>query len=531
MLPSKLAMLRRNSVWLGAAFICACLGNTAAAITIETLVMPGPVIQDHADFEEDCSQCHAAFSKDLQRDLCLNCHDHKEIAEDIEGRKGFHGLFSPARKSECSSCHTEHEGRDADVVGLDDETFDHEFTDFPLTGSHEATACDGCHEPDKKHRSAVTQCFGCHEDDDDHDGQLGEDCKSCHKETNWRDTKFDHDQDTDFGLTGAHLDNECALCHVNQRYENTPTDCYSCHRIDDVHNGKNGTACETCHETSSWDDSSFDHARETEFALEGKHKEIACESCHVANKYDDPLEKVCVACHRGDDDHKGLNGDDCSLCHKPADWAKNFFDHGSDTEFPLLGRHEEQICQACHKGPVYDVPLEVGCISCHKNDDVHDGNQGSDCGLCHQESGWNDDVDFDHDFTGFPLIGLHTLVPCEACHLSAGFQDAGSRCVDCHRDEDPHEGGLGAKCNSCHNPNDWQLWEFDHDTRTEFALDGAHTDLTCRSCHHGEGNFQAEVSTQCAGCHRRDDIHSGQFGSDCSRCHTTSSFAGPGTVQ
>lgn len=513
---------------VGIAIVFACLGNSAVAASIETLVMPGKLIEGHVEFEEDCSQCHAAFSKTLQRDLCITCHDHQEISEDIEAHKGFHGLFAPARKAECSFCHTEHEGRDADIIGLDSETFDHQYSDFTLEGSHQAVACDACHESDQKYRAAESECVGCHEDDDNHGGQLEEDCASCHQETSWRETEFDHDKDTEFAITGAHLENECGLCHINQRYKDMPTDCYSCHRVDDNHNGDNGKDCGNCHKTRSWDDSGFDHARESEFALEGKHKEISCDSCHAGNKYDDPLKKECIACHRSDDEHQGLNGEECNNCHKPTDWAKGFFDHGRDTEFPLLGKHEEQSCQACHKARIYDVPLEVECFGCHESDDVHEGDQSTDCAQCHQESGWNNDVVFDHGFTAFPLIGLHVVAPCEACHLSAGFNDAGSRCTDCHADEDPHKGGLGTKCHSCHNPNDWQLWDFDHDTETDFLLDGAHADLNCRSCHLGKGDSRVKASMQCAACHRRDDTHSGQFGSDCARCHSTKSFIDSG---
>lgn len=525
-------LAHRLLLWIGVTIVSAFLSDNAAAISLETLVMPGLVIQGHAEFEEDCSQCHAAFSKHLQRERCLTCHDHQEVATDIDAREGFHGLFGPARNSECSSCHIEHKGRDADLSGLDDETFDHQFTDFALLDSHAPVACDGCHEPDKKHRAAESECFGCHKDDDNHGGELGEDCAACHQETHWRDTEFDHDQDTDFALTGAHLDNECSLCHVNQRYKDMATDCNSCHRIDDIHNSENGTACENCHRTSSWDETQFDHARETEFefALEGKHREITCESCHVTSKYDDPLDKTCIACHRSDDDHQGLNGEECSTCHKSVDWAKNFFDHGKDTEFPLLGRHEEQVCQACHKGPMYDIALEVECFSCHEGDDPHKGDQGTDCAQCHQETGWKEDVVFDHDFTTFPLIGLHAVAPCEACHLSAVFKATKSRCVDCHAGEDAHQGTLGSGCQTCHNPNDWLLWEFDHDTDTEFFLDGAHTDLTCRSCHRAKSDKRVKLPMQCTSCHRRDDIHSGQFGSDCGRCHSTSSFVDPGRL-
>ncbi len=521
-------MAYRLTLRISVLVILACLSSNTAAISIETLVMPGMVIQDHAEFEKNCSECHAAFSKNLQRDLCLNCHDHNQISEDIDARKGFHGLFPQARKAECSSCHTEHEGRDADIVGLDEETFDHKFTDFLLSDSHVTTGCNGCHEADEKYRSAVSACFGCHEDDDNHGGELGKECENCHKETNWQEADFDHDKDSEFALTGAHMENECNLCHVNQKYTDLGKDCYSCHRIDDTHNGDNGTTCETCHKTTAWDESAFNHADESDFTLEGKHDEIPCESCHTGSKLDDPLKMECIACHRSDDEHQGLNGEDCNNCHKPTKWAKSIFNHKQDTEFPLLGQHKEQICQACHKGSMYDVQLEVNCLNCHEDDNIHKEDQSSDCGQCHQESGWNDNVIFDHDFTDFPLIGLHAVAPCEACHIFAGFHDTGNRCVDCHADDDLHKGRLGEECNACHNPNDWQLWVFDHETEAEFMLDGKHTDLTCRSCHRSRSGSRTEIPKQCAGCHRRDDIHSGQFGSDCGRCHTTGSFVNPG---
>ena len=46
----------------------------------------------------------------------------------------------------------------------------------------------------------------------------------------------------------------CASCHKNNVYAGTPTDCYSCHAQDDVHNGRNGTDCGRCHNTRSWGD-------------------------------------------------------------------------------------------------------------------------------------------------------------------------------------------------------------------------------------------------------------------------------------
>ena len=92
--------------------------------------MPGKVIEGHADSESDCEDCHVAFSRDKQRPLCEVCH--KEVARDVVDRVGYHGRFEGAAVQECAKCHTEHKGRDANIVELDTESFDHRLTDFFL---------------------------------------------------------------------------------------------------------------------------------------------------------------------------------------------------------------------------------------------------------------------------------------------------------------------------------------------------------------------------------------------------------------
>jgi len=101
--------------------------------------MPGEVIKGHADLESECSSCHKMFDKEGQRQLCLDCHE--DVADDVDQDHGFHGLRAEVEISQCSSCHTEHEGRDAVIVILDEDKFDHRFTDFELQGSHADAVC------------------------------------------------------------------------------------------------------------------------------------------------------------------------------------------------------------------------------------------------------------------------------------------------------------------------------------------------------------------------------------------------------
>lgn len=490
---------------------------------LERVLMPGPVIEGHAEYEDQCNSCHQPFSRDLQRDLCIDCHT--EIAEDLDTESGFHGLSPTIANIECATCHTEHEGRDANIVGLDLDAFEHGATDFPLLDSHRAVRCDDCHAPEVAFRETASTCFSCHDDVDPHKGNLGEACGDCHAETRWADAVFDHDT-TDFALIARHAELSCAGCHRNELYVDTPTQCVDCHRVDDVHVGANGDTCHSCHSPSAWADASFNHLSETGFGLEGGHGGLACEACHEGSKFEQPLDPTCHACHRADDIHAGNHGDQCDGCHAPTRWPDVSFDHGLDTTFALRGAHSELVCTACHKGPVEAALPDSTCNGCHWNDDVHQAQLGENCATCHGETGWTADVRFDHDLTSFPLLGLHAAISCEACHASPAFHDAGSQCVDCHREDDVHESRLGPECATCHNPNDWLIWQFDHDAQTDFALDGAHAGLECLSCHQRAVGTTAAValSSACGSCHRGDDIHSGSFGTDCARCHTAESF-------
>jgi hypothetical protein len=509
---------------LAAVWICAgMMPLTAIAIDWEHLVMPGPVISGHADTEKQCKKCHAPFAGDQQRRLCLDCHI--KIAGDIGTKTGFHGRSEPARVGQCRNCHTDHEGRGADIVRLTPQTFNHALTDFALEGAHKGLACAGCHEPKAKHRDAPATCFGCHAEDDFHKKALGQYCETCHGVAAWKDTKFDHDLDTRYPLKGAHVKVDCALCHAGQRYQETPTTCVACHRINDVHQGQRGTDCERCHDTVAWKEQAFDHLKETGFALTAGHSGLACQACHAGNDFKKTAGKECVACHGSDDTHQGRNGPQCQDCHTTMAWNEVKFDHARQTKFALDGAHADLTCVACHKGEARTEKLDTSCVSCHRSNDPHRESLGTDCGACHGEKSWAADIRFDHDLTRFPLVGLHATTSCQSCHADKRFKDTPAACIDCHRANDVHKRALGEKCETCHTPNDWRIWTFDHNTQTDFRIEGAHVGLQCAACHFRPMREGSKLPDQCIDCHRGDDVHNGQFGSDCARCHDSRSFA------
>ena len=102
----------RRNILVGVTMTVAVLSfSDSSAQDIETLVMPGQVIAGHADIEPECSSCHTMFDRSAQRQLCMDCHE--DVAADVDASKGYHGLHPEASNDQCSSCHTEHDGRDA----------------------------------------------------------------------------------------------------------------------------------------------------------------------------------------------------------------------------------------------------------------------------------------------------------------------------------------------------------------------------------------------------------------------------------
>jgi len=513
---------RCRSVLLLLLIALAWHANPVAAVNPETLLMPGKLTEAHRKLEQHCSLCHDVRDRGRQTGLCLDCH--KEIAADIRDRRGLHGHTPGMAASQCSACHAEHLGRQADIVELDPAQFDHDRTDFPLRGAHAAVACAGCHAAGKRYRDAPRHCGGCHARDDAHRGKLGRDCAACHGQGSWWHAHYDHDK-AGFPLRGAHASLACAQCHVADRYQGTPKDCVSCHATDDVHHGDRGVHCASCHSTSTWRSSRFDHRKATGFALLGAHARLPCQDCHRSGNLHVTLPKTCIGCHQGEDPHAGRLGADCGRCHGNGAWKPANFDHARDAHWALAGAHAKVGCFQCHTAAVATQKLRTTCVSCHRADDVHRGSLGEDCAACHDATAWRTALRFDHDRTGFPLAGLHVVVPCGQCHATRQFHDTPRDCSACHAADDVHHGAFGRDCARCHSPVGWRIWQFDHAKQTRFPLTGAHAGLACAACHRRPAE-QVKLRTDCVVCHARDDVHAGQFGPDCARCHGTRTFQG-----
>ena len=493
----------------------------ARAASIETLLMPGKVSQAHVKQEETCSLCHDRADRHRQTALCLDCH--KPIAADVAQHTGFHGRVPNIATAQCKGCHSEHQGRDADIVKLNRTSFDHHQSDFVLEGAHRNVACESCHKRDQAFRDAPSVCGNCHKADDVHKSQLSQKCGTCHNSITWAAAKFDHDT-SKFPLREAHREVRCNACHIAGKYQDTPIKCVGCHLPDDAHRGSRGDDCGKCHTQSKWGTAKFDHFKETGFALLGRHNSIECGACHKSPRFDDKPPKTCVGCHHAEDSHATRFGEDCSKCHGNDHWDKVDYDHAKLAKFALTGAHTKLSCHTCHTAVQSKQKLGTECANCHHVEDPHGGALKGSCDTCHGSDAWKQDIRFDHDLTNFPLLGMHVLVTCAQCHNSKVFKGAPRECIGCHQSNDVHKGKFGKDCTACHTSNAWNVWAFDH-SKTGFELSGAHGKLHCAQCHRKPaGEFK--LAEDCASCHRKDDIHLGQYGAQCQRCHTTLSFRG-----
>ena len=418
----------------------------------------------------DLSAAHADLT-----DKCESCHAqfkrgaqdnlcldcHTRIEKDLASHEGFHGRLAV---SACNQCHSEHLGRDADITGLDVDRFHHADTGFSLKGAHASLACEQCHNDSHREKGKMPGKFRL----------TGTACKDCHS---------------------------------------------------DLHRGRLEGSCDSCHTTTEWQKTNFDHDT-TRFKLRDKHARLLCQACHKDKGFEAPT--ACIDCHKADDVHQGEMGADCGSCHASSGWRQVSFDHAT-TRFPLHGAHASLACDVCHtqQGNQFEhlfnghKPVAGLCSDCHARDDLHEGSFGQTCQKCHNESSWRD-ARFDHDKTAFPLLGEHRQVACDSCHAAGKPVNPGSprtQCIDCHRSDDAHGGALGEQCEQCHSVKaSWQSTTFDHDF-SSFPLTGAHHDVSCAGCHPNR-RFDAPATT-CAGCHQVPDIHKDVFTGQCSDCHTT----------
>lgn len=419
----------------------------------------------HATLE--CTACHIGGKFQGTSADCFGCH-----TKDYNGTKNPNHAVSGIPTT-CQLCHS--------TVAWTPATFDHNKTNFPLTGAHAKLQCTDCHIGGNFNATS-TNCSNCHMKDytaaknPDHVAAMfPTTCQTCHTTTAWSPATFDHNTYTKFPLTGAHVTVPCASCHINGNYASTPTACASCHINDfnkttDPNHVAAGfpTDCSVCHTTTSWAGAVFDHSK-TGFPLTGAHTTLACATCHVNGNYS--LSPACSSCHLNDynsatnPDHKAAGFPlDCSICHSTSAWQPSTFNH-NNTGFPLTGAHVNVACASCHiNGQYAGTPTD--CYSCHKSEYQSTTNPNhvaamfpTTCQTCHTTTSWLG-ATFNH--TWFPIYsGTHAgrWTTCGDCHTNPSNYTVFS-CITCHdhsqANTDPNHTGVrnyvynATSCYTCH---------------------------------------------------------------------------------
>ena len=291
--------------------------------------------------------------------------------------------------------------------------------------------------------------------------------------------------------------------------------------------------CGVCHTPEGWEvlreDFSFDHQKETGFALEGAHAAAACLRCHndrgPISVY---IARGCAGCHP--DPHKSSLGKNCQSCHEQTTWRPvGLISEHARTRFPLAGMHAIAPCESCHpRAPVGEFRgVPTTCHLCHERDlaratspDHVNNGWVTGCERCHSPSGWAG-ADFRHDF--FPLNGGHSALQCTQCHIGGNFGSIPSACFSCHQDDyqrAPNHEQFSQDCTQCHSTVAWSDAVFNH----RFPLQGPHA-RPCSTCHQGGDTS----SFTCLVCHEHrqtemDDVHDDVNGyrydsQACYQCH------------
>jgi hypothetical protein len=505
-----------------------------------------PIYSGKHDGEwNSCSECHENPSNYAQF-TCLTCHEEGETGDE-HNEVGGYAYNSPA----CLECHPD---------GSAEGSFNHNNSNFPLTGAHLTTECNLCHA--NGYVGTPTVCFACHEPDfnqsinPNHNAlSIPNDCETCHT-TNpgWAPASFAIHNNY-YPITGAHIavQTNCFICHEGD-YINTPNTCFGCHDEDynqttdpDHAIAQFPTDCEACHNDNAWVPSTFDHDGQFFPIYSGKHdgEWNSCSECHE-NPADYSIF-TCLTCHEeaetGDEHNEvggySYNSPACLECH-PDGSAEGAFNHDG-TEFPLTGAHITTDCSLCHVSGYSGTPTY--CFACHEANYNQSANPNhtaisipNECETCHTTNpGWQPASFPIHD-NYYPLIGEHIPIAsnCFICH-EGDYNNTPDACEGCHIDNyngsanpDHDAIGIPTDCGTCHTPSpEWEPAAFPiHDDY--YPLLGEHIPIAsdCFICHQGDYN---NTPNACEGCHMEDYSGSANpdhdaigIPTDCGTCHTPS---------
>jgi hypothetical protein len=196
----------------------------------------------------ECIACHANGYQNTPTE-CYACHESNYNS--VQDPNHVQDNFS----HECTQCHT--------TAAWVPATYDHNLSQFPLTGAHLSVPCNSCHA--NGFDNTPTDCYACHvndynnSSDPDHQAMgFPTECQQCHNTDAWQPATWDHDAQYFPIFTGRHQGrwSTCVDCHLNPN-DFAAFECIFCHEhnqqdTDEEHSDVpgyqyNSLACYSCH--------------------------------------------------------------------------------------------------------------------------------------------------------------------------------------------------------------------------------------------------------------------------------------------
>lgn len=409
---------------------------------------------------------------------CSKCHLAPAVATTLDANGRPMPQWKPLPHGECSSCHKDpHAGRFGaacakchvtdDFHRINNATFDHDKTRYPLRGAHVTVACAKCHDVKTAWgpKPPFARCDDCHRDA--HAGQTAH---------------------AALGAGAARANSGGAKIGAGAAATGAPAN--------------SATDCAACHDLRAFSPSTFTVAahQATKYPLAGAHARAKCSACHAKGAEASaatlgparvplhPIHAICTDCHA--DPHRGR------------------FSAGG-------ARPRNEGCIACHGMERFspsrvDAPFHAGFAY-----SLEGAHRAVPCATCHREL----------ESPG-ATSGAATLRA--AAQRALAFADDRRKCAECHRS--PHGDQFAARkdrgaCESCHGLDAFApATRFDHNRDAAFKLDGAHAKVRCAGCHPtvaGANGARVVVyrplSSKCESCHAVTPARKSSFRPDAGR--------------
>ena len=346
--------------------------------------------------------------------------------------------------------------------------FNHMTTGFALTGQHSIEECGTCHVGGV-FKGTPRNCAGCHSK-----GRrvvatvmpsqhivTNDPCELCHNSTvTFLGARYNH---------GKAQPGSCSTCHNGQVATGKPSN----------HNNASlmSTAtCDKCHRTFAWIPTAFNHAG----VAQG-----TCTSCHngtsaigrPASHSSSPVkaQKSCDSCHRTSGwyptffDHIAIPAGTCATCHNGVSATGKTSSH--------TGTKGTLSCDTCHTTSAW-LPAGYNhagvapgsCVTCHNGVSAtgmtssHTGSKASlSCDKCHTTTAW------------LPASFNHAGIAPGTC----------SSCHEAQRPTSHASKGYTGSCDRCHTTSSWT---FNHAAQQGLHLcnnchQHHHNTTPCDQCH------------------------------------------------